>query len=237
MKHLRMLGLGLMAALSLMAFVGATQASAEWNESGSIIASNLEGNAKIVGLETEQAVVHGVLSVPAKELEILCKKVTAGKDSLLIAKSSEVKGTLEFTECANFQKKVESKGCKPAEPITTTKIVGRLILHEGRNYVLIEPEAGPSTKFATIDYNEETCALPDADVTGSTVAECLGEKYELSATTKVDYCATELVNHLITEAPRTLFTKDILKYGANEAFIKGVVSVGLNTGNKWSGKI
>lgn len=250
MKHLRMLGLGLMAALSLMAFAGATQASALWLEEGNAIGSNLEGNAKIVGLEGNTTVVHNVLEVPAKELEILCKKVKAAKDSLLLSGTVLVKGLLEYEECENFQKKVLSKGCKPKEPIVAS-VLGHLILHptEGSKltWALLEPEEGQKN-FAEIDYNEETCALPDAEVAGSVVVECLGEKYELMATTGVDYCLEELVNHLITEAPRALFLKeepvgskkfvgDILKYGANEAFIKGVLSVALNTGSKWSGHV
>lgn len=250
MKHLRMLGLGLMAALSLMAFVGATQASALWLESGATIASNLPGNAKIVGLEpaTEggtAGAVHGVLEVPAKELEILCAEGKANEGQLLSG-TVLVSGILEFSKCETFQKKVLSKGCTPKEPIVTTKILAHLILHPTGEltYALLEPESG--TKFALIDFNEETCALPDTEVTGSVVAECLGEKYELMKNNPtVDYCLQELANHLITEAPRALFTKeeggkkvgDILKYGANEAFIKGVLNVFLNTGNKWSGHV
>jgi len=236
MKHLKMLGLGLMAALSLTAFVGVTQASAVWLESGTTIASNLEGNAKIVGLESEHAVVHGVLEVPAKELKILCKK-SAADDGLLLSGTVLVKGTLLFTECETFQKEKLSAGCKPIEPIVG-KALGHLILHPTGEltYVLIEPEEG-ATRFARIEFNEEKCALPNTDVTGSVVAECLGEEWQLMASTGVDYCLSELVNHLITEAPRSLFPSDVLKYGANEAFIRGVLSVALNTGNKWSGHV
>jgi hypothetical protein len=237
MKHLRMLGLGLMAALSLMAFVGATQASALWLESGATIAANLPGNAKIVGLESEHAVVHSVLEVPAKELEILCKAAKAAGGQLLSG-TVLVSGKLEFSECQTFQKKVLSKGCTPAEPIVSEKILAHLILHPAGEltYALIEPEA-PATRFALIDFNEETCALPDTNVTGSVVAECLGEEWQLMATTKVDYCLSELKNHLITEAPRALFPSDVLKYGANEAFIHGVLNVFLNTGNPFSGHV
>lgn len=240
MKHFRTLGLCLMAALSLMAFVGATQASALFLENGATITSDLTGSAEIVGLEKEQTVKHGVLLVPAKELEILCTEVKV-TDGLLLKETVLIKGILEFTNCKNFQKGKESAGCKPKEPITTSKILAHLILHETLTYALLEPETG--TKFTTIDYNEETCALPDAEVKGTLVAEGLGENYELHATTKVDYLLQELVNHLITEASRTLFPKDILSYGANEAFIDGVLNVflidskGAKTGAKFSGHV
>jgi hypothetical protein len=237
MKHFKTLGLCLMAALSLMAFVGATQASALWLESGATITSKLPGNAKIVGLENEHAVAHLVLVTPAKELEILCKAATALEGQLLSG-TVLVSGKLSFSECQTFQKKVLSPGCKPSEPIVTEKILAHLILHPAGEltYVLIEPEA-PATKFALFDFNEETCALPDTNIAGSVAAECLGEEWQLMATTKVDYCLSELKNHLITEAPRALFPSDVLKYGANETFIRGVLNVFLNTGNAFSGHV
>jgi hypothetical protein len=235
MGHLRTLGLCLMAALSLMAFVGATQASALWLESGVTIASNLEINAKVVGLEAAHSVVHVVLEIPAKEFELLCKKVVAAKDGLLLTGTVLIKKLLEFTECENFQKKVLSKGCKPSEPIVFS-FLSHLILHAELTYILDEPEEG-QTRFASIDYNEETCALPDSTITGSLVLECLGEEWQLMATTKVDYCLSELKNHLITEAPRALFPSDVLKYGANEMFFRGVLSLALNTGNPFSGHV
>lgn len=252
MKHCRKLGLCAMTTFALMASVGATQASALWLESGTTIAANLEGNIKIVGLEPEKeggtaGAVHGTVEIPAKELELLCASAKA-KDELLLTGTVLLKKTVELTECKTFQKKKESTGCKPSEPIVA-KALEHLILHEtvlngekeellekGFTYVLIEPEEGKK-QFTTVDFNEETCALPDTEATGTVVAECLGEKYELEVNTKVDYCLQELVNHLLTEAPRKLFTKDILKYGANEMFIKGVLNLFLNTGNKWSGHV
>jgi hypothetical protein len=76
------------------------------------------------------------------------------------------------------------------------------------------------------------------------VAECLGEKYELMKDNPTqDYCLNELANHLITEAPKALFPADVLKYGANEALIDGVLNVfltnakGEKTGAKFSGHI
>lgn len=240
MKHLRMLGLGLMAALSLMAFAGATQASALWLENGATIAVNLTLNAEIVGLEKEQTVKHIVFLIPNKELELLCTEVKA-KDGLLLTGTVLIKGTLEFTNCKNFQKKVESKGCKPTEPIIV-KVLAHLILHNTLTYLLAEPEEG-STRFTTIDYPEETCALPDTEITGTFVWEGLGENYELHATTGIDYLLQELANHLITEASRSLFPKDVLKYGANEMFFDGVLNLflidskGVKTGAKWSGHV
>ena len=232
-KHLGTLGLCLMAALSLMAFAGATQASALWLENGATIAANLPGSVEIVGLEAAQSVAHIVFLVPNKELELLCKKITS-ENGILQTGTVLAKGTLNLTECKNFQKKVESKGCTPSQPIVM-KILIHLILHNTLTYFLFEPESG--TKFTTMDYNEETCALPDADFTGTFVTECLGEKYELHATTKVDYCLQELVNHLITEASHALFPSDGLKYGANEMLLDGVLNVFLNTKLKWSGHV
>lgn len=236
MKHFKALSLCLMAALGLMAFL-ASGAQAEWLLEGKVITENTPFHGVIHPLEKEPKTKHLVLLVPAKEIEILCAKLVIDEGVLLSGASLAALGLLLFSECETFQKKVLSKGCKPKEPIDA-KVIGKLILHEKLNYILIEPDL--TKNFTVIDFNEETCALPDTEVNGSVVVECMGEKLELKEVTGIDYCLEELVHHLITEASRKLFPADVLKYGANEAFLDGIVDLllsGKDEGKKWSGHV
>jgi hypothetical protein len=59
--------------------------------------------------------------------------------------------------------------------------------------------------------------------------------------TGINSCLVELVNHLVQEAKNaTSLFGTTLKYGANEAFIDGIVKAfltGVNSGKKWSGHV
>jgi hypothetical protein len=234
-----------MAVLGLMAVsASGAQAIEGWLVNKETLTKKVTGEAVIHPLKN--GTVHGVLLVPAKELEILCKKLKTSEG--LLETVVLVLGILEFTECETFQKKVLNKNCKPKEPITAT-VLAHLFLHNALTYVLLEPDGAngePGKKFTLIDFNEETCALPDSEVKGEAVAECLDEELKTmeEATGKPDLCLVDLVNHLIQEAPsRSLFgiteAKE-LKYGANPAFIDGILKAfltGEHKGMTWSGHI
>ena len=249
-KHgLGALGVCLVAALGL-AGLGAASASAAteaWLIEGKAITEHTNIHAILRRLEPkkegEETQKHLVLLIPSKELNILCEILTTD-DGLLFPNTVEGLITLLITECKTEIKGKENKGCKPFEPIVVETSF-HLILHptkEGSNYLLFEPDPQgkhPKT-FTTLQFNEETCALPNAEITGSFVVEGLGENYELKEKTGIDYIATELVHHLITQAPAALFPEDVLKYGANEMRLDGVADVllsGPNEGKKWSGHV
>ncbi len=138
----------------------------------------------------------------------------------------------------------ESKGCKPKEPIVANGI-GEGFLHPVKEltYLIVKPDQG--NRFTTLEFNEETCALPNAEIGGEIVGECLNEKLETmeEASGHPDLCLEEAVHHLVQEAkaPRSLFKLSTeLKYGANPAFIDGIADAfltGTYEGKKWSGHV
>jgi hypothetical protein len=254
MKHIKTLGLCFVAALGLVALV-ASSASATWLVEGATVVEK-EVTAEVHPLKNGEK--HVVVLVPAKELEQLCEKVTTSGGK--IYNGTLLLATLEFTKCKTFQKGKESPGCKPKEPIVT-KIRAHLILHPASEltWLLVEPDlknakgeeiAPPGSKFTTIEYNEETCALPNSEIKGEIVHECLTEDLKTmeEALNKPDLCLSELVNHLTQEVPgaqRSLFgitAEKELKYGANPMFIDGIlkwflVEGGAATGKRWSGHV
>ncbi len=252
-KHgLGALGVCLMAALGLMALSAASASAATeaWLVEGKAITEHTNIHAIIRKLEPkkegEETQKHLVLLVAEKNLAILCEELKTD-DGLLFPKTPEtgVEGliTLLFSICKTEIKEKVNGGCKPIEPIVAETLF-RLILHpkEGLNYLLFEPDPqGKHPKrFTEIEFNEETCALPNAEITGSLVAEGLGEKYELKEKTGIDYILTELVHHLITQAPAALFPEDVLKYGGLEARLDGVADTLLSEpllNKKWSGHV
>jgi hypothetical protein len=239
-KSTRVLGASFLAALGLMAFYAASaQAVVGWLESGVLITENLPGHAVIHPLKAT-GIRHGELSVPAQNLKILCSELETlgGK---LIANSSppSALGTLHFKNCETFQKEKLNKGCKPAEPISAV-VLGLLKLDEENKltYILIEPDNGAAA-FTKIDFNEETCALPDTEIKGDVAAECLNEKLETmeEAAGHPDFCLEEMVHHLIQEVSNHKLFPGQLLYGANEATIAGILDVLLATGNPFSGHV
>ncbi len=227
-KHtFRAFGLCLAAALSLVAFFAISAQAQELRILGA-----KAGASESVGGE---AVTEGLLLVPAQELIIHCAKFAVNEGTALV--DGTIHGTIAFSGCTTLQKNVLVPGCKPAEPISA-KGLSLLILHNSKNYVLIEPSKnakGEFEPFTTIKFNEETCGLPPANkVTGSVVVECL------TAAKASGNCSEELVKHEITPAPAALFPGDKLSFGLNPATLDGVASAFLTGGKagcKWSGVV
>jgi hypothetical protein len=224
---LKALGLMVVAALGLMAFM-ATGAQANWLVNGVELKAN----------EAVAATAHtnGILTVPAKKLEIECTTL-ASKNLKLLASSATAEGEVEFSNCTTFSppgaERKEQKNCKPGEPIKAGG-KAKLILHNAQNYVLFEPTTAGG-KFATITFGELCSLTETSDVKGTLVAECL-----TSALAHAD-CNTSEASHLIQPAPAALFTGDKLTYGAGlEATLKGVAKVelsGESKGKPWAGHV
>ena len=215
-RGLKALGLSLLAAMGLMAFLAAG-AQATWDINGTEIAANEPINGNFV---TGQ---EGLLLVPAQNLVIHCKtfKIETGSQ-LLALPALDADLNIQYEECKTLVKGSENVGCKPE--ILLVKALVLIFLHEANKeiFLLAEPsEAGKP--FTTIHYNEETCALPPLpQVTGSVVFECYKEAL------KLDDCKTAKIKHLIKPANPALFPSDMLKYGLNAAEIHGEAEVFLN---------
>jgi hypothetical protein len=214
---LRAFGLSILAVLGLMA-VMAAGAQAEYKVAGVKLTAN-----EAVAVETDET---GNLLVPAQELEIKCTEVEG--ENLTLVPETEVTGKLKFKNCVTFQKKAESKNCKPVEPITAGG-KGHLVLNAAKTktYVLFEPNKNAKNEFEpfTVVHFGELCALGEENpVTGFLAAECLTEALVANK------CETEQAKHLLKQAPATEFA-DELKFGKNPATLDGVAAAKLNGKN------
>src|SRR3977135_2374096 len=210
-KHgVKAFGLCLLAALGLMAFSAAgAQAQTGWLVGGAFINANPAIEAEVHPLKATAPIErHLVLSATAlgSEVKILCENLIADGGVLFgeaaNKEKSEGLATLLFSTCQTFLNGSLSTDCKPTEPITV-KVKFRAILDNSLTYILFEPdEAGKP--FTVLGFSNALCLLkPSRAIAGSFVMECLTE--ELKTMTedpgKRDLCLTDLVSHLIREAP------------------------------------
>jgi hypothetical protein len=221
----RGLGLCLLAVLGLMAFM-AVGAQGKW----------LVGAGTLSGTKEVKVKAHSelVLSVPSKNLLKLCTEVSAGAGSLI---NSTPLGfillVLSLTNCQTLINNVVQVNCKPKEPVVM-KAKGQVFLHEGEEYILLtgdEEIAGGSFRFARIDF-PETCALPDTNLSGSIVLECLNSSLGTAGN-----CLEHSVSHLVQQAPAALFPGDGLLYGINAATVSGIGNAELTSGETWSAHV
>jgi hypothetical protein len=221
---LKTLGVCVVAMLSLTAFM-ASSAQAKWL----VGAGTLSGTKELKG----KAHTEGILDVPSQNLEILCTAVAAGAGSLINSTPlAFILGVLNFTNCQTLVSKVVNAKCKPKEPIKATG-KGQVFLHNGEEYVLLEGHevVGAVTRFARVEFIEG-CALPNTNVTGSVVLECLNASLSTSGN-----CLEHTASHLVQEAPAALFPSDGLKYGVNTANILGIANAELVSGEAWSAHV
>ncbi len=221
-QGLGVIGICLIAALSLMAFAGSAQAKGTWKSGGATITSGT-----IVSEEDSKEFV--LLSKSGTTaIEILCETLTLSEGKL----EAEGKGSgeLKFSKnCRFLAKGVVQASCKPVEPIVAkVKLLLFKHLADGKTYALASPLDG-TLKFTTLKLGAE-CAF--------------GENIEVSGHVVLEDCAgifsTEAAKHLIQQsASTTLFTAagftNALKYGANAATLDGSTWLKLSTGANWSG--
>jgi hypothetical protein len=192
-KHLRALGASLAAALGLMAFFAVAAEAENLKDGGKAGSFTVLGSgplavgAKFTGkLEalTGTELVHGVLLVPGRSIQILCSTahVTEGK----FISSTEALVVFEYLECLTFNTGGEHiANCKIDDPSHAGAddriILGKAILlpklhedsatHTQKLFVLFEPDA--SEVFTVILYEKgKGCVLPHENkIGGSFVAE------------------------------------------------------------------
>lgn len=233
-KHrFRAFGLSFLALSALMAFM-AVGAQANW------LVLDKEGTV-LEPTETVSVSAHtpGELLIPAKNLEIECKKV-ASEGLTLEAKSTLAKGKVAFSECVTFSTSgtlTAAPKCNPINQPIKAGGVAHIILHNSENYVLLEPETGKP--FTTIEFGEECALTATSTVKGSLVVEC-GHLNASSVFVHLD-CKNHEVTHLIRQASPTLFPSDALIYGlSSAATIDGIAAVtlsGADVGKSWGGHI
>jgi hypothetical protein len=242
-KHgLRAFGLSFLALSAFMA-VMAVGAQGAWLQLISGVASTIPDKTEV----SVSAHTAGTLLLPAKNLEIECKKVAAETLLLRTAPLGSAEGKLLFTECKAFQigpKLEAAPKCDPVEPIKAAGLA-QLILHtgagnDGHNYVLFQPHKnakGEFEPFTTIVFSE-LCALTETStVKGELIAEC-GHLNGSSVFVHLD-CQSHLATQLLRQvAGTTLFPLNKLIYGLNTAAtIDGIAAAKLASGNSWGGHV
>jgi hypothetical protein len=245
---LKVFGICLAAALGLMAVsaVGVQAQTKGWLVNGVYITATKTIEAEIHPLKATAPVErHVVLSGEAlkTKVEILCEKLVVD-DGLIFGEAAnkektEGLATLLFSSCTTiFSGDFISIPCKPKEPIAASVLV-RAILHNALTYLLFEPD-GVGKPFVNIEFTGECILAPEREVAGSLVAECLTEdlKSMEEASGKPDLCLSDLVNHLIREAPsQTLFgANEGLTFAGKAAKLEGIASVKIAKGDADSGK-
>jgi hypothetical protein len=227
---LKVLGVSLLAALGLMA-VTAVGAQANWEVEGAELKENAPAEFTNVGENT--------LVVEKQNFEIKCTTVKTKKFEL-IAKSGTAEGEDEYSGCKTFSpigSGKESKLCNPINQPIILAIRVLLILHNGINYMLLEPRVAGG-RFSKIEFSE-LCALTESsELLGTSVDEC--GHLNPPGTWLILDCANSQVLKLVRPAPIALFPLDVMRFGANPALPGGETSgilIGPFLGRPWGGRI
>ncbi len=239
-QRLRALGLCLIAALGLIAFVAASaQAQTGWLVNKAFITKNTPITATLhTGSE---AILSSTFGTPEKTIELLCETVSSTNGNIFSGAAAEGLIFLQFTKCRTLINKVVSPACKPKEPIVWGSKF-HAILHttgDKKTYILFEPDVA-GKPFATIEFGEE-CSFGTTAAGGEFVMECLNEKLEKNTAT-TDYCLEDLTNHLWQEvAKKELFPLtgeagkfDELKFGTRPASLNGIFKTFITAGGTWA---
>jgi hypothetical protein len=228
-KHgLKVLGLGLLAAVGLMAF-SATAAQAVWLESG----------ATITGLKnaTGEVDLLGVFDVPERNVEIDCAAFKVKKGEILgnghangsniahvelLYESCTVNGISPLTAdtpCEVYETQVDRENSTNPGNLLA-KGLATIIDMGGTKYVEVEGTLEAEEVFARI-WSRNCLALPNGTKVKGLVTLDLHEG-----------STTNRVKQLVQVANLTLFPNK-LKYGINPALLLGAVWVKLESGNPW----
>jgi hypothetical protein len=224
----RALGLALMVVLGLMA-LGASGAQGNWLilHNGQTVQN--EVNVPIA-LSAHTHITY--LVADAFKTEILCTTASAD-DLLLFPLSTLALGITLVSGCTTFQSGKASPNCNPINQPIAFQEIWHLVLHNGKNYLLVKNE-----KPATFEFGE-LCALGEEIVeTGSLGFEC----GHLSAGV---FVGLDCKNHQVTQLLRPVVPQsllgDSLKWGANTVTVDGIlawkIDGGLYLGDAWGGHI
>ncbi len=204
-----------------------------------------DANWLLEGVETKETIAAqvsahstGVMIVKNLGIEIKCTTMESSLVILLTAKSNEGSGQMAFSGCKTYSPIGSGKEVSSCNPETPISIGGKvlIILHEAKNYLLVEPSIGKP--FGVIKFSEFCALVETSDIIGSLVLEC--GSLNKSAVFVGEDCKTSLVTHLVQPAPEALFSSDKIKVGENSATLSGIASARLvlgNFGRSWSGHV
>lgn len=230
--HLRTLGLSVTMALCLLAVTAASAlAVGNWRIEGANINATKE-------FEGEKDSNGFTLLVSTMNIEVFCENF-ATNDGLLFAGVKAGEGLVEllFTTCS-----VRTISPLLALPCTVSNITFKtkfsVILHKAVNYLMIEPDTG--TEFTKVKFAGPECVLNAEYAVGGKVVFRDG----------LSDIATELIKHLIEEAPQKLFNNQLeegiilplssITFGNTTATLDGSAWLKLkapNNNKNWSGLI
>lgn len=232
MVGLKALGLSFLAAFGLAAIVAA-DAQANWLYLEGGVAKELIAN-ELIKASAHQEVSLLFLGGELNGVEIRCATIE-GEDLLLIAKSSEAAGKVAFNNCHTFHNGTKAPLCDPSNQPVKAAGKAHLILVEGKNYLLFEPNTGGS--FTTFEFDEELCLFLSIEIFGSFTAEC--GQLNGSGVFVGEDCAIHQVSRLLKQAPNAVST-DKLTYGLSTLSLDGIAKAelaGALAGRSWSGEV
>jgi hypothetical protein len=196
----KVIGLCLMAALSLMAFAASAQAepTSNWRVAGANVNSTLLPEVQVKEVENKTADLLFTTKGGTK-VDILCTGASLSNVKLKTT-GSTTEGTATFTGCLTKLNGTTTANCKPkggggaSGTIVTKKGLGLLYLSSaGVPGVKLTPETG--TQFVNIELGE-LCAI--------------GENVPVEGVLSLKDCkgliATEAVDHLAEQGPGTSLT-------------------------------
>jgi hypothetical protein len=243
---LRMAGLCMAAALSVMAFAAASaqaEVGSHWNVNGSAISATLLPVPEAELTKTSGS-LHGVLlsKILGSKFEILCTAVHF-KEAVLKSEGGSL-GKIEFTGCVELVGGVLQPACEPhtgtQKGVIVTKLLKDLIVLvaggvAGEGYDRLEPEEGST--FTTVESSEECSVGEKVPVIGKFIFQDCGATSENPAACTTHEGKVEKVKHFTREGPGTELWV-ISKTEEHKATIDGGAEVfltGSHVGLKWSG--
>ena len=210
------LGLSLVAAMGLMAFMATGASAVTWDINGAEIKANENFTGKLKMGQT------ALLLIPNQKLVIHCTGFTVNQGLIRTDSTAHLK--LTYTGCTTKVNGSENAKCKPEILQVSAKILP--ILHSSKIYLLVEPLTA-GQPFTTLHFSEDVCALPPLPtITGSMVFQC-----ENTAGTAQQDCKTATTPQYVGPAPPALFPSDTISYGLNAAELHGKAEISLSGPN------
>lgn len=225
MRYLKALGLGLLAACSLMAFSAAGASAGELG-GDFLINEELLTKSETVGGELEDWTVSSLL-IPSINYAIRCHSLEMANGTILPLSSNRSFGhaSILYLGCLVFTHKTLEAltKCTIGEGGDITAAVLFHVVREkanGTSYVLIEPANGLSQAYTIIPFGPLCGALAEEEiaVTGSLVGEVLTKS------------AVKIRAQEAPEGIQLLFG-DKLKFGTAQAFFDGVMKIFVTGGS------
>ncbi len=195
----KVIGICLMAALSLMAFAASAQAEAtsNWKVNGSNVNSTLLPEVQVKELENKTADLLFTTKGGTK-VDILCTAVSLSNVKLKTT-GSTTEGTATFSGCLTKLNGTTTANCKPkggggaSGTIITKNGLGLLQLSGGETVTKLFPEVAP--EFVNIEMGELCAIGENVPVAGNlNLKDCKG------------VIGTELVEHLAEQGAGTSLT-------------------------------